>query len=52
MYNLISCEHNVDTGCMELWFLSGPRISINCIAVENVYPDNLYQRSELDYLIY
>lgn len=52
MYNLISCEYNMDTGCVELWFLDGSRISIDCTAVENTYADNLYQRSELDYLIY
>ena len=27
-------------------------ISIDCIAVENEIADNMYQRSELDYLIY
>lgn len=33
MYNLISCEYNMDTGCVELWFLDGSRISIDCTAV-------------------
>ena len=27
-------------------------IAINCTAVENEAADNMYQRSELDYLIY
>lgn len=27
-------------------------IAINCTAVENEIADNMYQRSELDYLIY
>lgn len=27
-------------------------IAINCTAVENGVADNMYQRSELDYLIY
>ena len=27
-------------------------IAIDTIAVENEVPDNMYQRSELDYLIY
>lgn len=52
MYNLISCEFNMDTGCVELWFLDGSRISIDCTAVESAYADNMYERSELDYLIY
>ena len=30
----------------------GTLISIDCIAVENEVADNMYQRSELDWLIY
>lgn len=37
---------------MELKFNDGSMIAINCIAVENEVADNMYQRSELDYLIY
>lgn len=37
---------------MELWFLDGSRVSIDCTAVENAYADNMYERSELNYLIY
>ena len=42
----------MDTGCVELRFTDGGVISINCRAVENEYVDNMYERSELDYLIY
>lgn len=52
MKNLKSCEYNMDTGCVELRFLDGSMLSINCTAVENEYAENRYQRSELDYLIY
>ena len=52
MKKLISCEFNMDTNCMELKFSDGSMISIDTIAVENEVADNLYQRSELDYLIY
>ena len=48
----ISCEFNMDTACVELWLTDGTLISINCTAVENKVADNMYQRSELDYLIY
>ena len=48
----ISCEFNMDTACVELWLTDGTLISINCTAVENEVADNMYQRSELDYLIY
>lgn len=52
MKKLISCEFNMDTACVELRFSDGSMISIDCIAVENDVADNLYERSELDYLIY
>ena len=37
---------------MELKFTDGSMIAIDTIAVENEVADNMYQRSELDYLIY
>ena len=49
---LLSCEFNMDTACVELKFTDVSMISIDTIAVENEVADNLYQRSELDYLIY
>ena len=42
----------MDTACVELKFLDGSMIAIDTIAVENEVADNMYQRSELDYLIY
>lgn len=52
MERLISYEFNMDTACVELKFADGSMISIDTIAVENEIADNMYQRSELDYLIY
>ena len=52
MERLISCEFNMDTACVELKFAVGSMISIDTIAVENEVADNMYQRSELDWLIY
>lgn len=52
MTHLISCEFNMDTACVELEFTDGSMIAIDTIAVENEVADNMYQRSELDYLIY
>ena len=52
MDRLISCEFNMDNACVELKFLDGSMIAIDTIAVENEVADNMYQRSELDYLIY
>ena len=52
MTHLISCEFNMDTACVELKFTDGSMIAIDTIAVENEIANNMYQRSELDYLIY
>ena len=52
MKKLISCVFNMDTACVELKFIDGSMIAIDTIAVENEVADNMYQRSELDCLIY
>ena len=49
---ILSCTFNMDTACVGLKLDSGSMIAINTIAVENEVADNMYQRSELDYLIY
>ena len=52
MTHLISCGFNMDIACVKLKFTDGSMIAIDTIAVENEVADNMYQRSELDYLIY
>ena len=52
MKKLLSCEFNMDTACVELTYEGGVQISIDCIAVENQVARNMYEQSELDYLIY
>ena len=52
MKRLLSCEFNMDTACVELKFSDGSMIAIDTIAVENEVARNMYERSELDYLIY
>lgn len=47
-----SCEFNIDTACVEVILADGSMLSIDCIAVENEYANNMYEVSELDYLIY
>ena len=49
---ILSCAFNMDTACVELKMADSTMISIDCTAVENEIADNMYQRSELDYLIY
>ena len=41
---IMSCNFNMDTGCVELKFFD--------TGVENEIANNIYQRAELDYLIY
>ena len=52
MKKIISCEFNMDTSCVELKYTDGSMISINVIEVEDQIARNMYERSELDYLIY
>lgn len=49
---ILSCEFNMDAACVELKFTDSSMISIDTIAVENEVANNMYERSELDYLIY
>lgn len=49
---ILSCEFNIDTACVELKYADSSMISIDCTAVESEIADNMYQRSELDWLIY
>ena len=49
---ILSCEFNINTACVELRLSNGTMISIDTIAVESEVADNMYQRSELDWLIY
>ena len=52
MKALISCKYNWDTTCVELKFTDGSVIAIDCTAVEREFARNMYERSELDYLIF
>ena len=49
---VLSCEFNMDTGCVEVRYADGSIISINCTKVENEIARNMYEASELDWLIY
>ena len=42
----------MDTACVELRLDDGTLIVIDTSAVENEIAENMYQRSELDWLIY
>lgn len=52
MRKILSYKFNLDTACMELRMDDGTLLSIDCTAVENEVANSMYQRSELDWLIY
>ena len=52
MKKLISCEFNMDSGCVELRYASGEMLSIDCTAAERSIDTSMRSRSELDWLIY
>lgn len=49
---VISCEFNIDTACVEVKYADGSMISIDCTRVENEFAWNMYEASELDWLVY
>ena len=52
MERQISCEFNIDTACVEVKYADGSMISIDCTRVENEIVRNMYEASELDWLVY
>ena len=52
MRKILSCEFNPDTASVELRLDDGTLLPIDCTAVENEVANSMYQRSELDCLIY
>lgn len=52
MRKILTCEFNLDTACVELRLDDGTLISIDCTVVDNELANSMYQRSELDWLIY
>ena len=52
MRKIVSCEFNMDTACVELCLEEGTLLSIDSPAVETEVANGMYQRSELDWLIY
>lgn len=52
MNKIIYCEFNIDTACVEVKYADGSMISIHCTRVENEVARNMYETSELDWLVY
>ena len=52
MRTLISCKYHEDSQTVELPYTDGTLIDIECMAVEDEAARNMYERSELDNLLY
>ena len=48
---VISCEFNIDTACVEVRFVDGSMITIYCTLVEAEVARNMYENSELEWLV-
>ena len=42
----------MDTNCVNAWLTDRSIVIIDCQKVEDTFADNLYERSELDYLLF
>ena len=49
---VISCAFHIDTACVEVKFADGSMIAIDCTLVEAEVARNMYESSELEWLVY
>ena len=48
---VFSCAFNIDTACVEVRFVDGSMISVDCTLVEAEVARNMYESSELEWLV-
>ena len=44
--------YDMDTNCVNAWLTDRSIVTIDCQKVEGTFANNMYERSELDYLLY
>ena len=49
---VISCAFNIDSACVEVKFAAGSVIAIDCTLLEAEVARNMYESSELEWLVY
>ena len=49
---IIYSEYDMDSGYVYAKFITGDIVLIDCDEIEKTYANNMYERSELDYLIF
>lgn len=52
MSKIISCEFNIDTACVEVKYADSIMIAVDCTLVEAEVVRNMYEGSELEWLVY
>ena len=51
MENIAFAKYDMDSGCVYAWTEDCNLILIDCDEAEKVYADNMYERSQLNYLL-
>ena len=49
---LYTAFYDMDTNCVNAWLTDRSIVTIDCQKVEDTFAANMYERSELDYLLY
>ena len=49
---LYTAFYDMDTNCVYAWMTDRKIVTIDCDKVENTFADNMYERSELDSLLF
>jgi hypothetical protein len=49
---IIDAGYDMDSGYVYAKFITGDIVLIDCDEMEKTYSENMYERSELDYLIW
>ena len=49
---LYTAFYDMDTNCVNAWLTDRSIVTIDCQKVEGTFANNMYERSELDYLLF
>ena len=49
---LYTAFYDMDTNCVNAWLTDRSIVTIDCQKVEGTFANNMYDRSELDYLLF
>ena len=49
---LYTAFYDMDSNCVNAWLTDRSIVTIDCQKVEDTFANNMYERSELDYLLF